>query len=115
MEINVSNEVEEDLDLWTKHAIIGKFIGLRFSRNIIKEWVFNNWDSKVLIKFMPTGFFIVIFSDEDVRNKILSQQNWFVEECPLYLQPWQPNFNPLPLAVYNHPIWIRMYNLPLEY
>ncbi|GLJ30115.1 hypothetical protein SUGI_0595610 [Cryptomeria japonica] len=64
---------------------------------------------------MPKGFFIVIFMDEEVRNKILIQQNWFMEECPIYLQPWQPNFNPLPLAVYNHPVWICLYNLPLEY
>ncbi|GLJ37238.1 hypothetical protein SUGI_0755300 [Cryptomeria japonica] len=64
---------------------------------------------------MPKGFFIVIFTDEEVRNKILIQQNWFVEESPLYLQPWQPNFNPLPLVVYNHPVWICLYNLPLEF
>ncbi|GLJ38736.1 hypothetical protein SUGI_0789720 [Cryptomeria japonica] len=38
-----------------------------------------------------------------------------MDECPLYLQPWQPNFNPLPLAVYSHPVWICLYNLPLEY
>ncbi|GLJ47224.1 hypothetical protein SUGI_0996860 [Cryptomeria japonica] len=64
---------------------------------------------------MPKGFLIVNFTDEEVRNKILVQQNWFLEECPLYLQPWQPNFNPLPLGVYNHPIWIWLYNLPLDY
>ncbi|GLJ15818.1 hypothetical protein SUGI_0260880 [Cryptomeria japonica] len=115
VEIDISNEVEEELDLWAKHTVIDKFIGLKFNRNKIEEWVYSNWDSKVVIKFMPKGFFIVIFTDEEVRNKILIQQNWFVEESLLYLQPWQPNFNPLPLAVYNHPVWIRLYNLPLEY
>lgn len=114
VEIDITSEVEEELDLWIKYAVIGEFIGLRFNRNQIKDWVYSNWDSKVVIKFMPKGFFTVIFTDE-VRNKILIQQNWFLEECPLYLQPWQPNFNPLPLVVYNHPIWIRLYNLPLDY
>ncbi|GLJ45908.1 hypothetical protein SUGI_0966450 [Cryptomeria japonica] len=41
--------------------------------------------------------------------------NWFIEEHPLYLQPWFPNFNPVSLAVYDRPVWIRMHNLPMEY
>ncbi|GLJ39260.1 hypothetical protein SUGI_0801140 [Cryptomeria japonica] len=31
------------------------------------------------------------------------------------MQPWSSNFDPLPLAVYSAPIWIRLYNLPIEY
>ncbi|GLJ10755.1 hypothetical protein SUGI_0134330 [Cryptomeria japonica] len=30
-------------------------------------------------------------------------------------KPWSSNFDPLPLAVYSAPVWIRLYNLPIEY
>ncbi|GLJ49247.1 hypothetical protein SUGI_1040400 [Cryptomeria japonica] len=53
--------------------------------------------------------------EETVRNRILNQQNWLFGSTDLYLQPWQPNFDPVPLAVYKEPIWIRLYNLPMEY
>ncbi|GLJ53949.1 hypothetical protein SUGI_1153030, partial [Cryptomeria japonica] len=29
--------------------------------------------------------------------------------------PWSPNFDPTPLAVYDSLVWIRLYNLPIEY
>ncbi|GLJ52585.1 hypothetical protein SUGI_1119120 [Cryptomeria japonica] len=49
------------------------------------------------------------------RDRILNQENWFVDKHSVYLQPWTPHFNPLPLAVYSSPIWVRLYNLPIEY
>ncbi|GLJ44947.1 hypothetical protein SUGI_0946100 [Cryptomeria japonica] len=52
---------------------------------------------------------------ESERCRILNQENWFVNGNPIYLQPWTPNFDPTPLAVYDSPIWIRLYNLPIEY
>ncbi|GLJ48805.1 hypothetical protein SUGI_1029190 [Cryptomeria japonica] len=33
----------------------------------------------------------------------------------VYIQPWTPNFDPIPLVVYSSPLWIRLYNLPIEY
>ncbi|XP_059073739.1 uncharacterized protein LOC131874401 [Cryptomeria japonica] len=33
----------------------------------------------------------------------------------LYLQSWTPNFNPIPLVHYSNSVWIRLYNLPIEY
>lgn len=57
----------------------------------------------------------MVFEDGRERNKFLCKNNWFIEEHPLYLQPWFQNFNPLPLVVYDRPLWIRMYSLPMEY
>ncbi|GLJ52768.1 hypothetical protein SUGI_1123990 [Cryptomeria japonica] len=33
----------------------------------------------------------------------------------MYLQPWTPNFNPIPLAMYSCPKWVSLYNLPIKY
>ncbi|XP_059066181.1 uncharacterized protein LOC131857533 [Cryptomeria japonica] len=61
------------------------------------------------------GFFVVLFEDDEDGNRILNQENWFVNNHAIYLQPWSPNFDPIPLAVYSAPIWIQLYNLPIEY
>ncbi|GLJ45678.1 hypothetical protein SUGI_0961400 [Cryptomeria japonica] len=34
---------------------------------------------------------------------------------PLFLQPWNPNFDPTKLRPYEEPLCIRLYNLPIEY
>ncbi|GLJ31252.1 hypothetical protein SUGI_0626790 [Cryptomeria japonica] len=39
----------------------------------------------------------------------------FLDDHPLYIQPRSLNFDPTSLAVYDKPIWIRLYNLPIEY
>ncbi|GLJ43799.1 hypothetical protein SUGI_0911820 [Cryptomeria japonica] len=54
-------------------------------------------------------------SRAEINNWILNQENWFVNGNPIYLQPWSPNFDPTPLVVYDSPVWIRLYNLPIEY
>ncbi|GLJ16930.1 hypothetical protein SUGI_0292330 [Cryptomeria japonica] len=61
------------------------------------------------------SFFVAIFTEKGIRDQILSSKNWFFDKSPLYMQLWTPNFNPLKLAVYETPIWIGMYNLPIEY
>ncbi|GLJ22107.1 hypothetical protein SUGI_0414740 [Cryptomeria japonica] len=68
-----------------------------------------------VIKFIPKGFFVVLFEDGEDINRILNQENWFANNHAIYLQPWSPNFDPIPLAVYSTPVWIRLYNLPIEY
>ncbi|GLJ17377.1 hypothetical protein SUGI_0301850 [Cryptomeria japonica] len=114
-EIDLTNDIEEDKSLWVDLAIIGRIVGLKLSRATIKEWIAKRWGMRLVIKFIPRGFFVVVFIDNSKRNKILCKENWFVGEHPIYIQPWSPNFNPLPLAVYDKLVWIRLYNLPIEY
>ncbi|GLJ53450.1 hypothetical protein SUGI_1140060 [Cryptomeria japonica] len=86
----LSEDIEEDIALWSEMA-------------------------EVVLKFIPKGFFIVIFREETGRARVLNQQNWTFGSAHLYLQPWQPNFDPVPLGVYKEPIWIWLYNLLMEY
>ncbi|GLJ25426.1 hypothetical protein SUGI_0486950 [Cryptomeria japonica] len=115
MDIIQPEDIEEDIALWSEMAVIGRFIGARISRLQTRAWVKENWSQDVVMKFIPKGFFIVVFKEETVRNRILNQQNWLFGSTHLYLQPWQSNFDPVLLAVYKEPIWIRLYNLPMEY
>ncbi|GLJ50085.1 hypothetical protein SUGI_1065280 [Cryptomeria japonica] len=68
-----------------------------------------------MIKFLPNGFFVAVFPEEKERNHVLYLKNWFLNNHPVYMQPWSPNFDPTSLTVYDKPLWIRLYNLPIEY
>ncbi|GLJ09281.1 hypothetical protein SUGI_0105550 [Cryptomeria japonica] len=105
----------EDVFFWEKHAIIARIIGLNWSRKEIKKWVEGNWGLRTIIKFIPKGFFMVLFKDGEDKNQILNRENWLANNHAIYLQPWSPIFNPISLVVYSAPLWIRLYNLPIEY
>ncbi|GLJ25186.1 hypothetical protein SUGI_0481710 [Cryptomeria japonica] len=87
-EIDLTNDAEEERGLWTEHALIGRVVGPQMTRATIREWISKHWGLKLIVKFIPRRFFIVVFEDERERNKFL---------------------------LYDKPVWIRMYNLPMEY
>ncbi|GLJ41342.1 hypothetical protein SUGI_0855570 [Cryptomeria japonica] len=70
---------------------------------------------EIVGKFLPKGFFVAIFSKKPERDHILEKENWYSDNHPLYIQPWTPNFDPTALAVYEEPVWVRLFNLPIEY
>ncbi|GLJ38024.1 hypothetical protein SUGI_0774120 [Cryptomeria japonica] len=104
IEVDLSEELEEESELWVKHTLIARIIGLNWSRRKIKNRVETSWADRTVIKFLPKGFFVVLFEEESERERILRQENWFADGHAIYIQPWIPNFNPLPLAVYTNPI-----------
>ncbi|GLJ54520.1 hypothetical protein SUGI_1170880 [Cryptomeria japonica] len=112
--IDLSEDKEEGIDLWEKLAVICRIVGLKFERRRIKSSIDENKKSKVVVKFIPKGFFIVIFAEVE-EERILLHESWFVDNHPLYMQSWFPNFDMVPLAPYDRIIWIRLYNLPIEY
>ncbi|GLJ21325.1 hypothetical protein SUGI_0392080 [Cryptomeria japonica] len=114
-EVDLTSEAKEERGLWMEHTLIGRVVGPRMTRATIREWISKHWGLRLIVKFIPRSFFIVVFDDGRERNKYLCKNNWFIEEHPLYLQPWFPNFNLVLLAIYDRPMWIRMYNLPMEY
>ncbi|GLJ17224.1 hypothetical protein SUGI_0298390 [Cryptomeria japonica] len=113
--IDVSEEIEVDLEYLKDLAIIFRFIGPRMERKKICKWICENWKTPQIMKFLPCGFFIVIFATEEERMKILDGGVWFIDSTPLYIQRCHMNFNPLITKPYEKPIWICLNNLPMEY
>ncbi|GLJ49221.1 hypothetical protein SUGI_1039330 [Cryptomeria japonica] len=113
--IDLSMEILTEKALWEDFAVVARIIGPKLSRTEINNWVSKNWGEDIVVKYIPKGFFVVVFAQESKRCQILNQENWFVNGNPIYLQPWSLNFDPTPLAVYDSLVWIQLYNLPLEY
>ncbi|GLJ49473.1 hypothetical protein SUGI_1048200 [Cryptomeria japonica] len=113
--IYVSEEVESNIEIISELAIICKFISPNMARASIRKWIEAKWMIEVIIKFLPKKFFLVIFANAEEKEKIEYGGLWQMGSVPLYMQPWQENFNPLLTDPYDAPIWIRLYNLSLEY
>ncbi|GLJ07403.1 hypothetical protein SUGI_0066230 [Cryptomeria japonica] len=113
--IDFSKELKEDVVFWEDFAVIAKIIGLNWPRKEIRNWVECNWGKRTVMKFIAKGFFVVLFEKEEERNKVLIERNWFILSHAVYIQPWAPHFDPTLLVVYSKPVWIQLYNLPIEY
>ncbi|GLJ29204.1 hypothetical protein SUGI_0575980 [Cryptomeria japonica] len=113
--IDVSEEIEDDINFLKDLAIICRFIGPKSDRKTIEKWIVETWKTPQITKFMPKGFFIVVFATEEERQKVLDGGLWIMNSKPLYIQKWCRNFNPTKTEPYEKPIWIRLNNLPMEY
>ncbi|GLJ07515.1 hypothetical protein SUGI_0068620 [Cryptomeria japonica] len=114
-EIDLSDCIEDEKEIFDRHAIIAKILGPKLPRKDIQTWVLENWGSHLRVKFLPKGFFVVVFSCEEDRNHTITLKNWFQKEHPLYIQPWVLNFDSTEMATYDKPMWICLYNLPIKY
>ncbi|GLJ29789.1 hypothetical protein SUGI_0588350 [Cryptomeria japonica] len=114
-EIDLSECIENEKVIFDQHAIIAKFLGPKLSRKEILAWVLEQWGRSTMVKFIPKGFFVAVFPNEGDRDHIITLQNWFRNDHPLYIQSWSPNFDPTSMAAYDKPVWIRSYNLSIEY
>ncbi|GLJ29784.1 hypothetical protein SUGI_0588180 [Cryptomeria japonica] len=113
--IDFSKELKKDVVFWEDYAVIAKIIGLNWPRKEMRNWVECNWGKRTVTKFIAKGFFVVLFEEEEERNRALTYRNWFTKSHAVYIQPWMPHFDPTPLAIYSELVWIRLYNLPIEY
>ena len=46
---------------------------------------------------------------------MLRKGPWFVGEHFLSIRPWEPNFKPSTTNVSSIAVWVRLYELPIEY
>ncbi|GLJ23103.1 hypothetical protein SUGI_0436130 [Cryptomeria japonica] len=113
--VDVSEESIIDKTLLEDLATICKFVGPKRDRVSIKNWIKVSWKFQHMVKFLPKGFFVVIFASEGDREAILQGGLWEMQNSPLYMQKSVANFDPLVYDPYDSAIWIRLYNLPSEY
>lgn len=85
IEIELTSKAEEERGLWTEHALIGRVVGPRMTKATIREWISEHWGLRLIVKFVPRSFFIVVFEDGRERNKFFCKDNWFIKDHPLYL------------------------------
>lgn len=79
------------------------------------HWIFTSWTMECDIHLCSKGFFIVRFASKEVRDTIISVGPWFWGTSGLFMTPWFPDFDPNKMTVSKVLIWVRIYNLPLQF
>ncbi|GLJ29496.1 hypothetical protein SUGI_0581450 [Cryptomeria japonica] len=83
--VDLTEEMEEDHKFWANHAVIARILGINWSRKEIKSWVEEKWGNRVVVKFLPKRFFVVLFEEGSERDHILNQENWFANMHAVYI------------------------------
>lgn len=92
--IDVSQEIKNDAKILRGFALICHFIGDTPSRAAIKESIKVNWQSKVLLRFFPKNFFMVVFANEETMKRVAEGGVWHMDNFPLYMQTWEKKLIP---------------------
>ncbi|GJV48904.1 RNA-directed DNA polymerase, eukaryota, reverse transcriptase zinc-binding domain protein [Tanacetum coccineum] len=72
------------------------------------------WKLTVFGYFVGCDMGINELRHEDGMNKVLEQSPWLVNGKPLFVQKWEPDMNIVKREPTSIPMWIKMYNVPLE-
>lgn len=77
-----------------EHAMIYKFMGFWTTERALCLWIKQQWKPKVDVRLHlgAKGFFTVVFTNLDDKDRIFDGGPYFFASAGLYMKPWKPNF-----------------------
>jgi hypothetical protein len=88
--------------IYQEKSLICRFNGLWPSTPALREWINKTWASDHELFLCSKGFFIVNFSTEAERQRVLEKGPWFWGRSGLSMQRWFPDFNPLTMTSHDY-------------
>ena len=67
------------------------------------------------ISTTDNGLYLFKFRDKDARDWVMDSGPWYIVGRPFILRVWQPGMEMLNIQLTSLPIWVKFYNIPLEY
>jgi len=107
---------EDGRELW-KSTLVGHFVGQKLPYPVVNSIAKRIWGSYGLSEVLSSdnGFFLFTFDSVDHATNLLERAPWHMANRPLVLKRWQPNMQFLKDDLVRVPIWVKLYNVPLEY
>ena len=111
------NRLEEYRSYMRDYALICKFVGYWPAEKDMLTWIQQRWKPKghVELKLGAKGFFTVIFSNLEDRERIFEEGPYFMNNAGLFMRDWVDCYNPEKESMLAAPIWIRLFGLPTEF
>ncbi|XP_039054688.1 uncharacterized protein LOC120197152 [Hibiscus syriacus] len=109
---------EEGISEWSL-SIVGQFLGVAPSFSTLHRTVETLWSKALLgtrlqVSSAGNNTFVFSFSSESARDWVLNNGPWHVHNKPLILRNWEPNLKRLSLNLSKIPVWVNLFNVPLE-
>jgi hypothetical protein len=107
---------EDGCELW-KSTLVGHFVGQKLLYPVVNSIAKRIWGSYGLLDVLSSdnGFFLFTFDSVDHATNVLERAPWHMANRPLVLKCWQPNMQFLKDDLARVPVWVRLYNVSLEY
>ena len=107
---------EDGCEFW-KSTLVGLFVGQKLPYPVVNSIAKRIWSSYGLSEVLSSdnGFFIFNFDSVDHATNVLERAPWHMANKPLVLKHGQPNMQFLKDDLARVPVWVRLYNVPLEY
>ncbi|XP_038993949.1 uncharacterized protein LOC120117817 [Hibiscus syriacus] len=112
-------EVFEDGIAEWKHSLVGQFLGpppnfISMQRIVEAMWKNASNGSPVRISKAGNNLFLFSFSSNAARDWVLEHGPWHIYNKPLILRNWEPNLKKLSFDLTKIPVWVHLFNVPLE-
>ena len=115
--VRLSRETKQRVRVpWTK-ALIVKVFGKTVGFNFLHAKLMGLWKPAGRIDMVDLGrdFFLLRFSLMEDIELVLKKGPWFIGEHFLSIPKWKANFKPFEAQVPSIAVWVRLYELPIEY
>ncbi|XP_039032609.1 uncharacterized protein LOC120167762 [Hibiscus syriacus] len=77
-------------------------------------WTSAIQGSRVQVSKAGRNTFIFSFNNETARNWVLDNGPWHILNKPMILRKWEPNLTRLNFDLSKIPVWVKLFNVPLE-
>ena len=108
--------VNEGIDMW-KGCLVGQFLDKHLPFPVVRSLVNRLWGKREMpdISTTENGLFFFRFKDPEARDWVMDVGPWHLAGRPFILRAWKPGMDMLNIQLSSIPIWVRFYNIPLEY
>ena len=108
--------VAEGVGLW-EGSLVGQFFDRRLPLHVVKSLVERLWGKHEIpgISTTDNGLYIFRFRDLAARDWVLENGPWYFAGRPIILRIWKPGMEMLNVQITSVPIWVKFFNIPLEY
>ena len=108
--------VNEGIYVW-KGCLVEQFLDKRLPFPVVRSLVNKLWGKKEMLDISTTenGLYFFIFRDPEARDWVLDSGPWHLAGRPFILRAWHPGMDMLNIQLSSIPIWVKFYNIPLEY
>ncbi|WMV25629.1 hypothetical protein MTR67_019014 [Solanum verrucosum] len=90
--------------------VVGTTPSIGAMERFILNW--GNFSSKLVIMYHVNGYFVVMFANEEERDRVLCSGPDYFLRRPVIMKPWDPDFNFKEEILTLIHLWIKLPNLP---
>ena len=108
--------VAEGVGIW-EGSLVGQFFDRRLPLHVVRSFVERLWGKHEIpeISITDNGLYIFRFRDLVARDWVLENGPWYMAGRPIIIRFWKPGMEMLNVQITSLPIWVKFFNIPLEY